>query len=241
MTSITVRDRMSVELIQHVGDDAMIVSAAKVSTGLDRQAPHIDAEHTEEADRGLINFLMKNRHGSPFEHGSMTFRVECPIFVAREFMRHRVGFSYNEESGRYKVLRNEFYVPQRFRPIVQVGKPGQYDYVLGTQDQYQTLTRRMTWAYRVTWAIYCALLGLGVAKEVARMVLPVGIYTSFYVTCNPRSLMHFLSLRTTDSLSTFPSYPMWEIESVARGMEDHFETLYPVTAHAFNKNGRVAP
>lgn len=240
MSRVNIRDDLSVELIQNVGSDEMIVNAARVSTGTDNLR-YADEDHHKDADRGLLKFLMRNRHGSPFEHGSMTFRIDAPIFVAREFMRHRVGWSYNEESGRYKKLRNEFYVPPPGRPLVQIGKAGHYEFTLGTEGQWQTLNRRMIWAYKVTWAIYCALLALGIAKEVARMVLPVGIYTSFYATCNPRSLMHFLSLRTHDEEAKFPSFPMYEIEDVARGMEAHFALLYPVTHEAWDANGRVAP
>lgn len=229
------RSDLKVELVQHVGNDAMIAAAARVSTGGET------LQHAADADAGLIRFLVRNRHGSPFEHGSMTFRIEAPIFVAREFMRHRAGWSYNEESGRYKVMGGEFYVPDRDRPTVQVGKPGAYRFEQGTDEQYAVLSRRMTWAYKVCWTIYGALLMLGIAKEVARMVLPVGLYTSFYATCNPRSLMHFLSLRTHDGASLFPSYPMHEIEVVARGMEREFAALYPVTSGAFNASGRVAP
>lgn len=231
-----IRDDVKVELVQSLGDDRVIVAAARVSTGTDGKA-------LKEAEgEGFIDFLMKNRHGSPFEHGSMTFRIEAPIFVAREFFRHRVGWSYNEESGRYKVLGGEFYVPGPNRPLKQVGKPGAYDFVATDEpDLWVRMSRRMKIAYMFAWTTYTALLAMKIPKEVARMVLPVGVYTSFYATCNPRSLMHFLSLRTKDERSTYPSFPMWEIEQVARGMEEHFTAEYPVTATSFHRNGRVAP
>lgn len=238
---VVLRSDLPVELILNVGDDAMVVDAARVSTGLDRIPPMGDADHQAVANRGLINFLMKNRHGSPFEHGSMTFRVEAPIFVAREFMRHRIGWSYNEESGRYKQMRNEFYVPPRDRPLVQVGVPGHYHFERGVEHTHTLTETEFRDAYERAALHYDNLLYDGVAKEVARMVIPVGVYTAFYATCNPRSLMHFLSLRTTDEDSKFPSFPMHEIEVVARGMENEFAELYPVTYEAWGTNGRVAP
>ena len=227
------RSDLPVELIQSVGSDHMLASAARVSTGTDLK------ETTTHA--GLIRFLMQNRHGTPFEHGSMTFRVEAPIFVAREFMRHRVGWSYNEESGRYKVLDTTFYVPDQHRNLVQVGKAGHYTFQPGGRTEREAVTRSLCSAYASAAHNYHEMLDAGVAKEVARMCLPVGVYTSFYATCNPRSLMHFLSLRTKDETSKFPSYPQHEIEVVARGMEREFAALYPMTYEAYASNGRVAP
>jgi len=232
------RQDLPVELIQNVGDDNTIVQAARVSTGTDRTPNFGDPD---AADRGLVNFLMKNRHGSPFEHGSMTFRVECPIAVSREFFRHRIGWSYNEESGRYKVLDPDFYVPPAHRPLVQVGKPGAYEFTDAGIETSAMTRQQLTSAYSAAWQAYQNMIDLGVAKEVSRYCLPVGTYTSFYATCNPRSLMHFLSLRTKDEESTFKSFPMWEIEQVARGMEAEFSRLYPVTYLAWVGNGRVAP
>jgi thymidylate synthase (FAD) len=184
---------------------------------------------------------MKGRHGSPFEHGSMTFRIQAPIFVWREFMRHRIGFSYNEQSGRYMELEPVFYLPGEERPLQQVGKAGAYTFVPGTEEQKSRTNYWMRRVYRMAWLGYRAMLVVGVAKEVARMVLPVGIYSTAYVTCNPRSMMSFLSLRTKDLTSLFPSFPQYEIEQVALAMEDHFKILFPTTYDAWNNNGRVAP
>ena len=235
------RSDLKVDLIQSAGTDMMIASAARVSTGMDVLKAVADEAHQREADRGLIKYLMKNRHGSPFEHGSMTFRIEAPIFVAREFMRHRIGWSYNEESGRYKVLKGEFYVPPTDRPLKQTGKAGAYEFEQTEPMVGATMRHSLNQSYYTAWDNYRRMIESGVAKEVARMCLPVGTYTSWYATCNPRSLMAFLSLRTKDPLATYPSYPMHEIEVVARGMEEHFAALYPVTAEAFEAAGRVSP
>lgn len=190
---------------------------------------------------GLINYLMRDRHGSPFEHGSFTFVVEAPIFVAREFFRHRAGWSYNEESGRYRELRPVFYVPGEDRNLVQFGKPGSYNFRAGTFAQYMVVRDAAKDAYQTAWDAYQKQLQVDVAKEVARNVLPVGIFTSFWATCNPRSLMHFLSLRTINDGAKFPSFPQREIEMVADEMEEFFADEMPLTWRAFCDNGRVAP
>lgn len=212
----------------------MICRAARVST-----LGSASAESGEA--RGLINYLMKNRHGSPFEHGSMTFLIEAPIFVAREFMRHRAGWSYNETSGRYKELDPLFYVPSIDRNLVQKGKPGEYEFNAGSPLQMRIIAEAHDDAYVMAWSAYQQMLDAGIAREVARNVLPVGLFTSFYATCNPRSLMHFLSLRTKDPQATFPSFPLREIEMVAEQMERTFGDHFPFTYSAWHANGRVAP
>ena len=157
---------------------------------------------------------MRDRHGSPFEHNSMTFYVQAPIFVFREFMRHRIA-SYNEESGRYRELRPVFYVPGPSASCVQDGKPGAYEFVDGTAEQHDAgRAPRPGRRARQAYAAYQRMLDAGVAREVARVVLPVAIYSSMYVTMNARSLMNFLSLRTKREDSHFPSFPQREIEMV---------------------------
>lgn len=232
--SFSYRRDVSATLVQSAGSDEFICKAARVST------LGTESLDTYEA-KGLINFLAKNRHGSPFEHGTMTFLIEAPIFVAREFMRHRIGWSYNEESGRYKELDGVFYLPASSRPLQQVGKTGAYEFVEGTLAQKLVTGAHFAAAYYEAYEAYQTMLKNGVAKEVARMVLPVGTFTSFYATCNPRSLMAFLSLRTKVEDSMFPSYPQREIEMVAEQMEEQFAFLFPLTHDSFNKNGRVAP
>lgn len=230
----TEQSNVTVDLVNSMGGDQLICQAARVSTlgG--------EAYNTEESE-GLIKFLMKNRHGSPFEHGTMTFRITAPIFVWREFMRHRIGFSYNEESGRYKELDPICYIPGPDRNLVQVGKSGAYQFVLGTADQYNTTIKALLKAYDQAWTSYNEILDAGVAKEVARLCLPLATYSTAYVTCNPRSMMSFLSLRTTRDNSTYPSYPQHEIELVANAMEGIFSELFPITHKAFDLYGRVSP
>lgn len=234
MTEITLSSDLSVDLVDVMGSDESITRAAKVST--------IGAAAEEAAvSAGLINFLMKNRHGTPFEHAAMTFRITAPIFVWREFHRHRIGFSYNEESGRYKQLEPVFYVVPPHRNLVQQGKPGHYTFEPGSDEQYKLVVGNHHVVYQAAYDTYEYLLNSGIAKEVARMCLPVAIYSTCYVTCNPRSLMAFLSLRTISENSIFPSFPMYEISRVAEQMEICFGMHFPITHKAFDKHGRVSP
>jgi thymidylate synthase (FAD) len=199
-----------------------------------------DAAEDEKKSKGLINYLMRDRHGSPFEHNSMTFYVQAPIFVFREFQRHRIA-SYNEESGRYKELDPVFYVPAPERNLNQVGKPGAYDFLPGTAEQVALVQQESRKASTESYESYQRMLEAGVAREVARIVLPLNIYSSMYVTMNSRALMNFLSLRTKREGTHFPSYPQREIEMCAEKMEDFWKALMPYTYEAFNQHGRVAP
>jgi thymidylate synthase (FAD) len=231
------RSDMTVDLIKHVAEDTDVTFAARVST-IGGESRFREAS---DKDSGLINYLMRDKHGSPFEHNSMTFYVEAPIFVVREFFRHRIGWSYNEESGRYKELAPVFYVPADDRPLRQVGKPGSYVFTAGDYKQARTVNGDLRRIAEETYGTYERLLKMEVAREVARMVLPVNIYTSFYATCNARSLMSLLSLRTKRENAKFKSTPQQEIRMVADQMELHFSRLMPLTHAAYERHGRVAP
>ncbi len=238
MADVEFRSDVTVELVRAAAQDADVLFAARVSTKGELSLDDVDGD--AQRSQGLINYLMRDRHGSPFEHNSMTFFVSAPIFVFREFMRHRIA-SYNEESGRYRELRPVFYVPGPERKLVQEGKPGAYDFVDGTPEQYRITVEQTKAACLSSYAAYQAMLDAGVAREVARTVLPVGTYSSMYVTMNARSLMNFLSLRTKRPDAAFPSFPQREIEMVADVMEDRWAELMPLTHEAFERNGRVAP
>jgi thymidylate synthase (FAD) len=235
---VSFRSDVTVELVRASASDADVIFAARVSTAGEQSLEDIDAD--AERSAGLINYLMRDRHGSPFEHNSMTFFVRAPIFVWREHMRHRIA-SYNEESGRYRQLEPVFYVPAHDRPVVQVGKTGAYEFLPGTDEQYALIDNDMRESCRQAYSAYLRMLDAGIAREVARMVLPVSIYSSAYVTVNARSLMNFLSLRRKVDGSHFPSYPQREIEMVAERYEEFWSALMPITHAAFVKNGRVAP
>lgn len=238
---IQFRSDVTVELVRSAAHDSDVLFAARVSTQGEQtlESAASGAEATDR-DRGLINYLMRDRHGSPFEHNSFTFYVQAPIFVFREFMRHRIA-SYNEESGRYRELRPVFYVPGPERNLVQVGKPGAYEFLPGTPEQTALVEQEVRGVCGAAYASYQRMLAAGIAREVARAVLPVTIYSSMYVTMNARALMNFLSLRTKREGTHFPSFPQREIEMAAEQMEQHFAQLMPLTYDTFNANGRVAP
>ena len=239
MSVVEFRSDVTVELVRSSASDSDVLFAARVSTQGEQSLDGNEADATDR-DKGLINYLMRDRHGSPFEHNSMTFYVHAPIFVFREFMRHRIA-SYNEESGRYRELRPVFYVPGPDRNLVQIGKTGHYEFVPGTPEQTELVDREVRAVCEEAYESYQRMLEAGVAREVARMVLPVTIYSSMYVTMNARSLMNFLSLRTMREGTHFPSFPQREIEMVAEKMENFWVDLMPMTSASFNANGRVAP
>lgn len=218
----------TVKLIDVMGNDDSIVRAAQVS---------VKGENEPEGRKaGLINYLMRERHGTPFEAGVMTFYFNVPIFTARQMVRHRIA-SVNELSGRYRELGTKFYVPSPDRPLVNAGSGAHPILVPGTQEQYELVCDEMIEAYTVSYQAYKNLLDAGIATEVARAVLPVGLYTEMYMTFNLRSLLNFLSLRTPSDKSK----PQYEIAATAGKMEELLKEHFPLVWESFVKNGRVAP
>jgi thymidylate synthase (FAD) len=230
---------ISVEEIQHVGDDVMIAYAAMVSTRGQMADSPIAASKVE----GLINYLMERRHGTPFEHGGLTVRVHAPIKVWREWHRHRIGWSYNEESGRYKALDPVFYIPPRERAMIRPDdfRSSRPAFDTATDDEYAATLADFKEGYAFVYARYEAMLARKVDRGLARDVLGVGIYSSCYCTANPRSIMNFLELRTTEPMAKRPSAPLFEIEVAARKLEKIFAKHWPVTYAAWLKHGRAAP
>ncbi len=234
-TLVNFRSDVTVEYRDHMGDDKRVVEAMLVSTNT------TDAADDLKREPGRINYLMRDRHGSPFEHTALQFVVEAPIFVFREWHRHRIGFSYNEMSGRYSILPATYYIPSSDRHSVQVGKQGAYTYEPAETEDQAWLIADMKAEAIENYSRYERRLEKGFAREVARMSLGVNIFTKMYVTLNARSCMSFLSLRTKRETSRFPSFPQREIEMCAEKVEEHFARLFPLTHAAFEKNGRVAP
>lgn len=230
--NIEFSSKIAVNLLDTNLSDERVCIAARTSTA------GADADPTATA--GLIGSLMKNRHGSPFEHMSATWQVTAPLFVWREHHRHRIA-SYNEESARYKVLEPRFYLPAPDRPMVQVGKAMAYEIVPGTPEQYALVEDEIKTASTSAYESYQALLEAGVAREVARDVLPVNIMSTCIVTMNARGLMNFLSLRVDSEDSTYRSKPLREIQMVAEQYEHDFALHAPITYAAFVSNGRVTP
>lgn len=220
-----------VKLVRSMASDDMVIQAAQVSSK--------GENNPDTVPERLINALLKGRHGSPFEHTAFTFFIEAPIFVFREWQRHRIS-SFNEMSGRYTELKPKFYVPDVERGVINVGtkmKPVFVNHLEAAMDIQAILNHQSSSA----WEHYQFMLKAGVANEVARMVLPVNVYSQMYWTVNARSLMNFLSLRVESDDSTFRSYPQYEIDVAARKVERNFQEKMPLTHKAFVQNGRVAP
>lgn len=214
---------VTVEYIQHMGDDEMIAKAARVSTGADKE--------TQEKIKGLIGYLAREDHTSPFEHTALTVRVEAPIFVAREAMRHRT-FSYNELSARYAEMDHEAYIPKSDRPLRNAGSAAHPKLeVPGTEDTdlytYAVVTQHYK-AYDAAFEAYREMLDAGVATEVARSVLPVGTYTSWYMTGNLLNWFRFLELRDGRK-----GHPQVEITWLAEEVWKIIQKLWPVACEAW--------
>jgi len=225
-SSIPVLDHGFVRLDAAMADDLSVVNAARVSFARHR-------DEVDDADAGLIRFLMRDRHGTPFEHNSFRFHIRSPIFVAREWMRHRVG-SFNEFSMRYAKATDDFYVPEPEDVRSQVGKPGAYNFEPVDAQLAEATREELRGVYETAYATYESLVDRGVARELARAALPVGAYTEFFWTVNARALMNFLSLRAADAAQR-------EIRRYAQACERFFELQMPITHAAFVANGRVAP
>jgi thymidylate synthase (FAD) len=202
----------SLELLDIMGNSLSVVNAARVSFGK-------KSSLMSEKDEKLIGYLMRNQHGTPFEHITFQFRVRAPLFVVHQWERHRMA-SYNEESGRYIELRQDFYTPANNRTN------------LGEDIADSLELMRDHW--RHSWALYRLYLMRGMAKEVARMVLPTSLYKEFWWTVNARSLMNFIELRADD-------HAQWEIRRYAEDLENIFSRTCPALQKAFFLNGRKAP
>jgi thymidylate synthase (FAD) len=225
-STISVLDHGFVRLDGALADDLSVVNGARVSFARRK-------EEMDESDEGLIRFLMRERHGTPFEHNAFRFHVRCPIFVAREWFRHRVG-SFNEFSMRYARASDEFYVPAPEDVRTQVGKPGAYTFEPVSEELAEETRERLQEVYETAYRTYEELVEAGVAREVARAALPVGAYTEFYWTVNARSLMNFISLRNSETAQR-------EIRRYAEACERFLEEQMPVTYAAFVANDRTAP
>jgi thymidylate synthase (FAD) len=187
----------------------------------------------DDADAGLIRFLLRERHGTPFEHNAFRFHVRAPIFVAREWFRHRVG-SFNEFSMRYAKATDDFYVPAPEDVRTQVGKPGSYTFEEVDPEVAEATREELRAVYENAFAAYERLVELGVARELARSVLPVGAYTEFFWTVNARSLMNFVSLRAAETAQR-------EIRRYADACDRFLAEEMPITYEAFVAAGRVGP
>jgi thymidylate synthase (FAD) len=224
--TIQVLDHGFVRLDEAMASDLSVVNAARVSFARRK-------EEMDDSDRGLVRFLLRDRHGTPFEHNAFRFHVRTPLFVAREWFRHRVG-SFNEFSMRYARATDDFYVPEPDDVRSQVGKPGAYSFEPVEPELAEATREELRAVYEAAYAAYERLVEQGVARELARAVMPVGAYTEFYWTVNARSLMNFVSLRAAETAQR-------EIRRYAEACERFLAERMPVTHAAFVANGRLAP
>jgi thymidylate synthase (FAD) len=224
--TIRVLDHGFVRLDDVMASDLSVVNGARVSFARRK-------EEMDDSDAGLIRFLLRERHASPFEHSVFRFHIRCPIFVAREWMRHRWS-SFNEFSLRYAKATDDFYVPEPEDVRSQVGKPGAYTFETVEPALAEDTRDSLREVYEHAYSTYERLVEAGVAREVARSVLPVGAYTEFYWTVNARSLMNFVSLRAAETAQR-------EIRRYAEAVERFLEQHMPITYAAFVASGRVAP
>lgn len=230
MTQVKFRSDVTVELRDHMGTEASIAETARLST---KGSDAIDSPAT----KGLIKALFREGHGTPFESCELRLYFEVPIFVSRQIVKHRLT-SINEASGRYKEMEGEFYLPPKGRPMQQVGKTMDYEFVAGSPEMFEAVTAVNKTMAEAGWQNYEALLGMGIAKEVARMHLPVSLYTQMSFKCNLRTLLNFLMLRKSwGDDAVLPSHPQYEIALVADEVAKIVEEMYPTVWEAFVESG----
>lgn len=214
-STIKVLDHGFVRYCDHLGSDAAIVEAARVSYG--------SISKGKEADDKLLHYLFRNQHTSPFEMGKIVFNISMPIFVMRQYIRHRMQ-NVNEVSARYTEMPDVFYVPDVFRTQDTKNKQGSnVSETLNHRDAQQ----KVLTAYKFAYKTYENLLHMGVAKEMARIVLPVGIYTEIRCCWDMSNLLKFFKLRDD-------AHAQLEIQEFARAMKHFARTLFPVTLDAYD-------
>lgn len=217
-----VLDKGFVRLVDYLGGDGRIVQAARVSYG--------EGTKTVREDKGLIDYLMRHQHTSPFEMVSLTFHCKMPIFVARQWVRHRTA-KLNEISGRYSVMKNEFYVPEASAVSVQSadnkqGRGAEADQVV--QDRFfQLLAQDQQSVYEH----YEEVVEAGVARELARINLPLSLYTEWYWTMDLHNLFHFLALR-------LDPHAQMEIRVYAEAMLEIVRQVAPYATESFENHIR---
>lgn len=225
--TLPVLDKGFVRLDAALANDLRVVNAARVSL-------HKHSETFGDEERGILQFLMKKKHGTPFEHNYICFHVKAPIMVFREWHRHRIGISINEWSARYSKMEREFYIPAAENVRHQTGKPGAYTFERADAELAEATREVIECASNAAFDQYELMLKQGIAKEQARVVLPVNLYSEMFWSCNARSLMAFLHLRNAPDA-------MFEIREYAQALERMFAQLMPATYNAFIENKRIAP
>jgi len=219
MKATTVLDKGFIRLVDSMGDDNSVVRSARVSYGNETKG--------EAADKRLIKYLKEHKHGTPFEHIVFTFHIKCPIFVARQWFRQRIG-SFNEISGRYVELKMDFWIPDEWRSNTEANKQssGEGEF---SEEVRECLNRDYSDALAHAEQAYEILLSRGVAREQARAILPLATYTEFYWSVNARSLFNFLNLRLAEDAQK-------EIRDYAQAIIPLVESIAPTTFETYSHN-----
>ncbi len=211
-----------ISIESRMGTDLSVVRAARVSYQKDQ------GHEWQEKDAKLIKFMADHGHGTPFEHTAITFHVACPLFVVRQWHRHRIGWSYNEVSRRYTSEDIEFYFPTAFGWRMQDSKNKQASvqelWTIDIEKALDLSNLAIRWTYGLK-DFYDLLLDHGIGREQARMFLPQNLYTRFYATCNLRSAAHFINLRADE-------HAQQEIRCYAESMREQLRELFPVSIAA---------
>ncbi len=211
-------DKGFVRLVDVMGDDHSIVQAARVSYG--------EGTKRLTEDRGLIRYLLRHQHTTPFEMVEFKFHIKLPIFIARQWIRHRTA-NVNEYSGRYSEMKDEFYIPslENIRPQSTMNKQGRSDETFPT-DQAEQIAAKFENSQNQMYAEYQELLDMGVAREIARINLPVSNYTEWYWKIDLHNLFHFLKLR-------MDSHAQYEIRVYGEAMAQIVREIVPVAWEAY--------
>ena len=218
MDNIQVLDHGFVRLIDHMGSDLSVANAARISMGNRK-------EELDEKDVSLIHFLANNDHSTPFRSAYVTLHLRAPIFVLRQWMKHTTGCSWNELSARYRELK-DYHTPTQFRTQSASVKQGS-DGVL-PEDENEVASVIFAHACESAFESYHHLLRMGVAKEQARAVLPLGVYSECYWTASLQAVAHFLELR-------LDAHAQKEIREYAQAVRALIEPFYPVSLAALLK------
>lgn len=218
--AIDVLDRGFVRLMDHMGTDLSVVNAARVSFGKRK-------ETFDDKDAELLDYLASHEHTAPFRHCYLTFHVKAPIFVFRQWMKHRIASDFNEISGRYvEFSENEFFVPEQFRMQAKVNKQGSEGEI--QEDKRDAARQAYLDACQNSVTQYKKMIELGVCREQARCVLPLGLYSEVYWTASLQSVAHFLHLR-------LDAHAQWEIRQYAAAVRDLTAGLFPQSLAALMK------
>ena len=214
---ISVLDRGFVRLVDHMGTDLTVVNAARVSFGKRKDI-------FDDKDAELVSYLAEHEHTAPFRHAYLTFHVKAPIFVFRQWMKHRIASDFNEISGRYvEFPQNEFYIPELFRQQATINKQGSEGQI--PEESHLAAIKAYAEACQSSVSNYKTLIELGVCREQARCVLPLALYSEVYWTASLQAVAHFLHLR-------LDSHAQWEIRQFAMAVRELAQAIFPVSLAA---------